>query len=43
LLAGVEWSVGEVLNKLENMGVMDSTLIIYTSDNGLLKESTNCR
>jgi len=37
LLAGVEWSVGKVLDKLDNMGVMDSTLIIYTSDNGLLK------
>lgn len=37
LLAGVEWSVGAVLTKIENMGVLDSTLIMYTSDNGLLK------
>lgn len=37
LLAGVEWSVGAVLTKIENMGVLDSTLIMFTSDNGLLK------
>jgi N-acetylglucosamine-6-sulfatase len=37
LVAGIDWSVGEVADKLEAMGIMDSTLIIYTSDNGLLK------
>jgi N-acetylglucosamine-6-sulfatase len=37
LLAGVDWSVGSVLTKLENQGKLDSTLIIFTSDNGLLK------
>ncbi|HUM47320.1 MAG TPA: sulfatase-like hydrolase/transferase [Chitinophagales bacterium] len=37
LLAGIDWSVGAVLTKLENQGKLDSTLIIYTSDNGLLK------
>lgn len=37
LLAGVEWSVGAVLTKLENQGKLDSTLVIFTSDNGLMK------
>ncbi len=37
LLAGIDWSVGAVLTKLTNQGKLDSTLIMYTSDNGLLK------
>ncbi|MEO6167836.1 MAG: sulfatase/phosphatase domain-containing protein, partial [Chitinophagales bacterium] len=37
LLAGVDWSVGAILTKLENQGKLDSTLIMFTSDNGLLK------
>jgi len=30
----VDWSVGEVLKVLEEVGLSDKTLIIYTSDNG---------
>ncbi len=30
----VDWSVGEVLKVLEEVGLTDKTLIIYTSDNG---------
>jgi len=34
LLAGVEYNVGRVLNQLTAMNALDSTLIIFTSDNG---------
>lgn len=37
LIAGIDWSVGSVISKLSSQGKLDSTLIIYTSDNGLLK------
>src|SRR6056297_2313875 len=30
----VDWSVGEVLNTLEEVGVADNTLVVFTSDNG---------
>jgi arylsulfatase A-like enzyme len=30
----IDWSVGEVLNKLEEHGVLDQTLVIFSSDNG---------
>lgn len=30
----VDYSVGEVLKTLENMGIKDNTLVIFTSDNG---------
>ncbi len=30
----VDWSVGEVLNALKKHGIDDSTLVIYTADNG---------
>jgi len=36
MLAGVEYSVGRLLNELTAMNVLDSTLIIFTSDNGYL-------
>ncbi len=37
LLAGVEWSTGVILNTLDSLGILDSTMVIFTSDNGLLK------
>ncbi len=30
----VDWTVGEVLRTLDELGVADNTLVIYTSDNG---------
>ena len=30
----LDWSVGQVMNALEENGVMDNTIIIFTSDNG---------
>lgn len=30
----IDWSVGEVLKKLEEHGVLDQTLVIFSSDNG---------
>jgi len=30
----IDWSVGEILNKLEEKGFMENTLIIFSSDNG---------
>ncbi|GAB6166046.1 arylsulfatase [Thermostilla marina] len=30
----VDWTVGQVLNTLDELGVADETLVIYTSDNG---------
>lgn len=30
----LDWSVGEVLNKLDELKIADNTLVIFTSDNG---------
>lgn len=30
----IDWSVGEILNKLEQLNLSDNTLVIYVSDNG---------
>ncbi len=30
----VDWSVGEIIRKVEELGLTDNTLIIFTSDNG---------
>ncbi len=30
----VDWSVGEVLAKLEEHGILDNTLVVFSSDNG---------
>ncbi len=30
----LDWSVGEVLDKLEEQGILENTLVIFTSDNG---------
>lgn len=34
-VAQVDWIIGEVLNKLEEMKVIDNTIILFTSDNGV--------
>ncbi len=33
-LLSFDWSVGEVLNTLDSLGIADNTLVILTSDNG---------
>ncbi len=30
----IDWSVGRILDKLEQLGIDDKTLVLYTSDNG---------
>ena len=30
----IDWSVGEVLGKLEEQGILDNTLVVFSSDNG---------
>lgn len=30
----IDWSVGEVIRKLEELGIDDNTLVVFTSDNG---------
>jgi arylsulfatase A-like enzyme len=30
----IDWSVGELVNALEKLGIMDNTIFIFTSDNG---------
>ncbi|AWW00734.1 sulfatase family protein [Arcticibacterium luteifluviistationis] len=30
----IDWSVGEILNKLEQDGLLENTLVIFSSDNG---------
>jgi N-acetylglucosamine-6-sulfatase len=35
-LRGVDDSIGRVLNKLDEMGVMDNTVVIYMGDNGFM-------
>ncbi len=34
VIAQMDWCVGEITNKLEELGLTDNTLIIFTSDNG---------
>ncbi len=37
----IDWSVGEIMNALDRLGLNEQTLVIYTSDNGpwLVKDS----
>jgi len=30
----IDWSVGEIMNALEESGVADDTVVVFTSDNG---------
>lgn len=34
VIAEADWCVGEVMKALENQGLLENTIIIYTSDNG---------
>lgn len=34
VIAQMDWCVGEITQKLENLGLKENTLIIFTSDNG---------
>ena len=36
----IDWSTGEILNTLDELGLDDNTLVIYTSDNGPWIEPT---
>jgi N-acetylglucosamine-6-sulfatase len=41
LLAGIDESVGKILAKLEEKNILQETLIIFTSDNGLMMGAHN--
>lgn len=30
----IDWSVGEIIGKLEDCGILDKTVVVFTSDNG---------
>jgi arylsulfatase A-like enzyme len=34
VIAQMDWCVGEVMNKLDSLGISENTMIIFTSDNG---------
>lgn len=34
MVSRIDWYVGDVLNKLEELGLAENTLVIFTSDNG---------
>ncbi|MCB2089952.1 MAG: arylsulfatase [Alphaproteobacteria bacterium] len=34
VIAQVDWTVGEILNELDRLGLADNTLVLFTSDNG---------
>ena len=34
VLAEIDWSVGEILKKIKNIGIEENTYVIFTSDNG---------
>jgi len=36
----IDWSTGEILNKLEELGLEENTLVVFTSDNGPMVGST---
>jgi len=33
-MAEIDWSVGQVMNRLETLGLTENTLVVFTSDNG---------
>ncbi len=39
VIQGLDWSVGEIIKALEKNGVLENTLIIFSSDNGPLKQT----
>lgn len=34
MIEEIDWSVGEIINELERLGLTENTLILFTSDNG---------
>jgi arylsulfatase len=38
-MAELDWVVGELLNKVEELGIADNTIVIFTTDNGAEKFS----
>ncbi len=42
-IAELDWSVGEILNTLDRLGLAKSTLVIFTSDNGGLTAPESSR
>ena len=42
-IVGVDWSTGEVLKTLKDLGIEHSTLVVFTSDNGRTTQLTGTR
>lgn len=38
-VAMVDWSVGQILGKLEDLGLSENTMVVFTSDNGSAKSN----
>ena len=38
-MAELDWVVGELLNKLDELGIADNTMVVFTSHNGAEKFS----
>ncbi|MBD3420409.1 MAG: sulfatase-like hydrolase/transferase [Chitinivibrionales bacterium] len=41
ILQGLDWTTGEIMKALKDLGIEDNTLLIYTSDNGSDREESN--
>jgi arylsulfatase A-like enzyme len=41
MVSRLDWEVGEIMHKLEELGLADNTLIIFSSDNGPHEEGGN--
>ncbi|KJD37210.1 arylsulfatase [Tamlana sedimentorum] len=37
----IDWSVGQILNTLKTLGIDENTLVLFTSDNGAVKNRKN--
>jgi arylsulfatase A len=41
MITRMDWNIGRVLGKLEQLGMIENTLLVFTSDNGATFESGN--
>lgn len=41
VIAEIDWSVGQIMNTLEELGVADNTIVIFTSDNGPWRQKSS--
>jgi arylsulfatase A-like enzyme len=39
----IDWSVGEIIKAIKNLGIEDKTIVVFTSDNGAPQGSINTR